>query len=315
MLVLYELRWSHYCEKVRLALRYLGVPYAAVGIDAFTKRELANDSKPGHLPCVTVPALRDESHFIMDSTPILQYLATHHDSGQRLFPGDPANQAAIVAKLLEFDTMLAIPARRFGYSQVILECPSLLPSLFMPTHAGGFFNLPGVRWITGHVVGVVLCKRFDFHQSESLGLYEGLEAWLLALSQELSERPFVVGDNFSAADLALAAQLRPLSIVPYFRDDPRLKGLFERQESVLAAYSDEGDFPYQQAIKLKRLKLHPYRRRIRSSPGNLPFAVKNHAAGNDQSEVWDRKMWHMFYRYWGIWTNKKRIQGATAEWR
>ena len=37
MIILYELSWSHYCEKVRLALDYMQLPWRAVSIDAFKK--------------------------------------------------------------------------------------------------------------------------------------------------------------------------------------------------------------------------------------------------------------------------------------
>ena len=40
MIALYKLPWSHYCEKIRLALGYLGVPWRAVSINAFGKKKL-----------------------------------------------------------------------------------------------------------------------------------------------------------------------------------------------------------------------------------------------------------------------------------
>lgn len=319
MLTLYELRWSHYCEKIRLALAYLGLPYRAVGISPFSKRELQAYARPAHLPNFTVPALLDGDRFVMDSTPVLRHLAQHHDPQQRLFPGNDANRAAIEAKLLEFDTLLALPARRFGYSQLILESPSTLPRLFMPQAAGGFFTWPGVRWVAGHCLGIVLCKRFDFHQSESLGLYEALEGYLLRLAGELDGSEYVVGERFSAADLALAAQLRPITIVPFFRDHPGLQGLFARQAAVFAQYSDEGDFPYQTDVAQARRRRAPYRRSLSARkaalPFALPFAVAQGLAGNDQRNVWDRGMWAMLWRYRGVWHGKRRLALALAGWR
>jgi glutathione S-transferase len=40
MSTLDELHWSHYCEKVRLALNYMGLAWRAVEIDAFRKDQL-----------------------------------------------------------------------------------------------------------------------------------------------------------------------------------------------------------------------------------------------------------------------------------
>lgn len=315
MLTLFELRWSHYCEKVRLALYFLGKDFRSVGIHAFSKHELRDWVRPAHLPTFTVPALQDGPHAIMDSTPIMLWLSEWHDPDQRLFPGDQAMRDSITARLLEFDTVLAIPARRFGYSQLILECADVLPSLFL-SHAGSFLlTLPVLRWFAGHFIGMVLCKRFDFHLSEDLALYEGLENWLLNLSVELRGRPYVIGDQFSAADLALAAQLRPLSIVPFFREHPQLQELFERQERVLATVSGEGAFLYQTAIASARKKRPPYRRGLRHAQAKTTFSAQNGVALNDQKRVWDWSMFLMPFRYRGIWRNKLRASEASESWR
>jgi glutathione S-transferase len=37
VIILYELYWSHYCEKIRWALDYKKLPWKKVGINAFTK--------------------------------------------------------------------------------------------------------------------------------------------------------------------------------------------------------------------------------------------------------------------------------------
>ncbi|GBL44392.1 hypothetical protein SFMTTN_0187 [Sulfuriferula multivorans] len=87
MITLYELHWSHYCEKIRLTLHYMGLEWRMVGIDAFSKRQLREHPLPSYLPSHTVPAIHDArtGRFVMDSTPnfvslrsrkVRQYLAT-----------------------------------------------------------------------------------------------------------------------------------------------------------------------------------------------------------------------------------------------
>jgi glutathione S-transferase len=259
--------------------------------------------------------LRDGDHVVMDSTPILVHLADHHDPDHGLFPGDESDRAAIQARLLEFDTMLGIAARRLCYGQVILECSSALSRLFLGSRAKGSFKWPGADWLAGHGLGLMLSKRFDIHRSEELGLYEALEAWLLRLSDELADRTYVMGDRFSAADLALAAQLRPLTVVPFFYEHPGLQTLFQRQSAVLARYSDEGDFPYQSAISEARQRRAPYRRRLKQRTSQIPFAVAQGRAANDQKEVFDWQMLTMPFRYRGIWRNKRRMAATAADWR
>jgi glutathione S-transferase len=299
MITLYELHWSHYCEKIRLALDYMGLAWKSVDINAFRKSELAGFPLPAHLPNYTVPAIWDESaqRFVMDSTPVLRYLDQTYPDAPKLFPGDGDHRAAIDAQLLEFDTLLSLPARRFGYSQVILECPAVLSDLFLSRIAGGLLCLPVLRTLSGHFLGIMLSKRFDFHCAEKAGLYEALERYLLALAARLEGKTFVSGQSFSVADLALAAQLRPLTIVPFFAEHPKLQGLFDRHRSVLKSYSREGDSLYQKAIAAVRLKKMPMRRHLVNRCNALPFAVHEGFAANDQQRVWTRTMWTMPFHY------------------
>ncbi len=300
MITLYELHWSHFCEKIRMSLNYMGLPWQMVGIDAFKKAELRQHPLPPHLKGYTVPAIHDANtnHFVMDSTPILRYLAAQYPQAPQLFPGDQANRDAIDAQIIEFDTMIGLPARRFGYTQVILECPSLLPELFISERAGGLFNAPLLRSVAGHFLGMMLSKRFDFHRSETLGLYEALEQYLIRLADKLEGQEFVVGSEFSAADLTLASHLRPITVVPFFAEHPRLQGLFKRHREIVARWNGEGDFKYQSAILKARQRKAPVRRRLRDIAAALPFNSNGTLAANDQKTVWDWGMLAMPFHYW-----------------
>src|SRR6187549_1221894 len=112
-------------------------------------------------------------------------------------------------------------------------------------------------------MGMILTQRFEFHRSEERGMYEALERYLLGLAASLGQRPFVVGDGFSAADLALAALLRPLLIVPFFAEHEGLQALFERRRRVLAGGAGSADFSYQTAIREARRRRAPVRRKLR----------------------------------------------------
>ena len=78
MITLYELHWSHFCEKIRMSLNYMSLPWKIEGIDAFKKVQLRQHPLPPHLTRYTVPAIFDDqaNQFVMDSTPILRYLAS-----------------------------------------------------------------------------------------------------------------------------------------------------------------------------------------------------------------------------------------------
>ena len=351
MIILYELRWSHYCEKVRLALGYMGLPWRAVSINAFGKKELQAHPRPVHLPNATVPAIWDDSteQLVMDSTPILRYLAETYPGSNpdapALFGQDAPTRAAIDAQLVEFDTHLGLPARRVGYSQVIFECPAALSDLFLPEVAGGLLCAPGVRQVSGRVLGMLLSKRFDFHGAEAQCVFEALEAYLVSLAERVEKQEFVVANasgsesgralgwapengfenapssgscsksgrasssashrGFSMADLALAAMLRPLTIVPFFAEHPQLQSLFARHRSVLQRHSPEGDLLYQQAIARARVSNAPVRRRLKTATASVITATSPSAAAtasprmaaNDQRNIWDAGMWAMPFHY------------------
>lgn len=315
MITLYELHWSHYCEKIRLALNYLQLPWQAVQIDAFSKRELRAFPLPGHLPNYTVPAIHDSATdaFTIDSTPILRYLDANHARGRRLFPGDAANCEAIDRALLELDTHLGLLARRFAYTQVILECPALLADLFLGHRAWGLYTWPVLRHVSGAFLGMLLMQRFEFHRSEALYLYEALEAHLLRLARQLEQREFVVGSVFSAADLALAAQLRPLSIVPFFAEHAGLAALFARSQDVLEQWSGESQSAYQSAVAQARTRRPPVRRIIRDVEASMPFDATGKFAVNDQNAIWNRSAWLAPWHYCvSLRRNKRRAELASA---
>jgi len=315
MITLYELHWSHYCEKVRLALAYMGLRWRAVGIDAFRKRELRDYPLPEYLPNRLVPAIHDHRTgvFLMDSTPILRYLAQTYPDAPTLYPGGAPERAAIDAKLLELDSELGIPARRFGYIQLILECPGVLTDLLLAHRAHGFFLLPGIRGLAARFLGMLLSQRYEFHRAESIGLYEALERYLLRLADELKTRAFVVGEMFSAADITLATHLRPLTIVPFFAEHPGLKDLFIRHQRVIARLGGADTLPYQAAIAEARVRRPPVRRRLRAGSASMSFASAGDVAANDHRPVWTLGMWAMpFHYFYGIRRNKVRQAVADA---
>lgn len=318
MIILYELSWSHYCEKVRLALDYMQLPWRAVSIDAFKKEPLRARPRPTQLPSYTVPAILDEATntYVMDSTPILRYLAESYPEAPRLFPGGPAQRAEVDAALLALDSQLGILARRFAYTQMILECPALLAELFFKHRAHGLYCAPGVRHVSGAFMGMVLTQRFAFHRSEALGLYEALEHYLLGLAAQLEQREFVVGDVFSVADLALAALLRPLTIVPFFAEHPALRGLFDRHRRVLTGAAGYAEFPYQVAIRQARTQRAPVRRKLRRRDGFVPFTPRDGAAANDQQRLWNRQTLTMPLHYaFTLRRNKVRQEAASERIR
>ena len=103
--------------------------------------------------------------------------------------------------------------------------------------------------MAGAVIAGALTQRFRFMHNRADRLFEDLEQCLLFVARRLSSQPFVVGSRFSAADLTLAALLRPTGLVPFFRDHPGLQGLFDWRVRQLQAHRREAQLGYEIALQ------------------------------------------------------------------
>jgi len=147
-------------------------------------------------------------------------------------------------------------------------------------------------------------------------MYEALERYLLDLGASLERRAFVVGDTFSAADLTLAALLRPLTIVPFFAEHQGLQGLFERHQRVLTSELGYVELAYQVAIREARSRRAPVRRKLRPCDGLVPFAPTDGSAANDQRRLWTWQTVAIPLHYaYTLRRNKVRQLEASAEVR
>lgn len=322
VITLYELHWSHYCEKVRWALDFKKLDWKKININAFTKEEMKNFPKTDqrHL----VPLIHDSrtEKIIGDSSPILRYLEEAYPNSPRLFPVDPTEKEAMYKLLIELDSKLAVISRKLGYTQIILENPGILSQLFLSTICKGLFTLPGVRRISGAFLAMLLIKRFRFELNESRYLYEELEKYLLTIVEKLSRKKFLMNDRFSAADLTLAVYLRPLLIVPFFRDHPKLAKLFEWQKIIFREHNREEQLLYQVLIEKNRKRYLPVRRKIRTLKSSdfikkIETAIEqNERAFNDHETIWTKRMWLIpYYYFFRMKANKVRQQHASKNIR
>ncbi|AIF46882.1 glutathione S-transferase family protein [Dyella japonica] len=248
MIELYQLRWSHYVEKVRWALDYKGLPWKAIDVVAYKKEEMRRFS------CAqTVPLIHDTDTgtAISDSSPIIRYLDETYPE-RPLLSEDPAEREEAWQWMLRLDSTLGLFARRLGYTQLIMECPQVLARLFMPEVCRGLFTRRGWRNLAAPVLGMMLIRRFRFDRNRQDRLYEQLESLLLSLDERLKRMPFLLGHRFTAADITLASLLRPLRIVPHFSHHPRLQGLFAWQDRLFRSHGRDRPLLYEELIAAQR---------------------------------------------------------------
>lgn len=283
MIELYKLHWSHYVEKVRWALDFKQLPWRGIDIVAFTKKEMRRFAG-----AQTVPLIHDTAAgvAISDSSPIIRYLDDAYPQ-HPLFPAAPERREEVWQWMLQLDSSLGLHARRLAYTQLILECPNVLSRLFMPNVCRGLFTRRGWRALAAPVLGAMLIRRFHFHRNRQDRVYESLEAQLLPIARYLEQHDFLVGDQFTAADITLASLLRPLRIVPYFHQHPRLQSLFAWQERLFRTQQRDLEFPYESLIKAQRERRGVMRGRVRWLPAVMsdvaadPISAPRQLASND----------------------------------
>lgn len=259
MIELYKLQWSHYVEKVRWALDFKKLDWKGIDIVAFAKREMQR------FECAqTVPLIHDMATgvAISDSSPIIRYLDETYPA-HALLPADSSERDAVWQWMLRLDSTLGLHARRLGYTQLILECPHVLSQLFMPNVCGGWFTRRFCRDLAAPLLGTMLLLRFRLHRNRQDGVYEALEAELLPIAGRIERDGYLVGGQFSAADITLASLLRPLRIVPHFACHPRLQALFAWQTRLFQEHGREVAFPYESLIQSQRERCRSMRGRVR----------------------------------------------------
>jgi glutathione S-transferase len=242
---------------VRWALDFKKLEWRGIDVVAFVKKEIRR------FDCAqTFPLIHDTRTgvAISDSSPIIRYLDETYPQ-HALLPADPAERDAVWQWMLQLDSTLGLHARRLGYTQIIMECPTLLSRLFMPGVCGGLFARRGWRALAAPVLGTLLTLRFGFHRNRQDGVYEALEDQLLPIAARLERHGFLVGERFSAADLTLASLLRPLRLVPHFTRHPALQSLFAWQERLFRAHGREARFPYEDMLRAARERSGRWRAR------------------------------------------------------
>lgn len=253
MITLYQLHWSHYVEKVRWALDYKGLEWSAIDVDPFTKRQMR------HLQCrttldtgdqlYTVPTIHDErtGAIVGESSSILDYLERTYPT-PALYPTDVGERSEVTRWMLWLDSTLGLAARRLAYTQLALERPGFLAELFVPhIVAAGSAGSFKAR-LAGAIIAGVLTRRFRFRHNRTDRVFEQLEQCLLIAAERLSSRRYLVGDRFTAADLTLGALMRPVLLVPFFHDHPRLQRLFDWRTTLLREHQREPRVGYEAAL-------------------------------------------------------------------
>jgi glutathione S-transferase len=200
MITLYQLQFSHFCEKACWALDYKGLPYQRKnllpGLHTRVARKLA--------PKSSLPILVDNGTVVQDSTAIITYL-DEKSPPHPLTPQDPQE----AKEALEWEEYLAeeigAPIRLWFYYHTLPDRDRALRLM-----------LDGATWhqrllfaVIFPKVRAVMMQAMNMNAESARQSEERLLAALDKLDEALKERSFLVGNQFSRADLTACALLSP----------------------------------------------------------------------------------------------------------
>jgi len=209
---LYQLAISHYCEKIRWALDYKGLEYQIInllpGLHFSKTKQFSTNSN--------LPILTHGQQVIQGSSQIIDYLDLNF-TDKPLTPAE--HDTAKLAKEWErvADEDIGPHIRRILYHS-LLEHPKIVIPFF--THQGPWYSAIFYKLAFTKLAKVM--RKFmsidDQHVKQSTQLLS-FTVDKLCHQLEHQNSPFIVGDQFSRADLAFSALLAPL-ITPVQYDLP-----------------------------------------------------------------------------------------------
>lgn len=193
---LYVFTLSHFSEKARWACEHKGLPYRLVtllpGLHILHMRRL---SRASH-----VPLLLHGSDVVQDSSGIIDYLDQHYPQ-RALTPRDAPARAEALRWEDELNRELGETTRRVFYSHALVA-PRFLGSEYAlggPAWGGWFYRL---------ALPLIVPRVRSMYQVDAAGTrldLERLSALFQRLDRHFASRRYLAGDQFSRADLTLAA--------------------------------------------------------------------------------------------------------------
>jgi glutathione S-transferase len=200
--------FSHFCEKARWSLEAARVPFREEGhcplLHRVAVRRVGGRS--------SVPVLAVDGGPVLDDSPlIVQYADAHAPADRKLWPASGAARDEGFALERELDVEFAPHVRRFVYFHVLPRRDQALQLFRVETpareHALARAVFPLIR---------AVMKRFmRIDESGMRRSQTAMRRVFDRIGDRLRDgRPYLLGDRFSAADIAFAAFASPMVLPP-----------------------------------------------------------------------------------------------------
>ena len=202
--VLYVFAISHYCEKARWALDYLGIEYTLKFLPVGAHTSVA---KKFGLQQSALPFLQLNDRIIQGSSEIIDWAEQHRaeDAQSLSSKPDPEASRKLEARL---DELLGVHIRRYFYSEALVEFPHTVLPLFTRDLPLWQRLMTAAGW---GMIRKIMTRRMD------LGYEQGMESrgvivkeldWL---DETLADgRQFLFGEALSRVDITAASLIAPL---------------------------------------------------------------------------------------------------------
>ncbi len=248
MIELFQFEPSAYCEKVRLILDYKQLPYKKVevipGVGQLELFQLSGQRQ--------VPVLKDGAEVIPDSTAIARYLDEKYPD-RPLIPTDSRQKGLCLAIEDWADESLGIQGRK-AMIGAFSQYPNFRTALLPNEVPDLLKNLVGA--VPGDLFGFI-GTGIGFGPSDAKSATTVLKQALEALCLMLQNQPYLVGDQPTLADFAVAAMTMYVKFpakryvdlpdgicdkgIPGLADDANYRPFFEWRDRLYADYRQVRD--------------------------------------------------------------------------
>uniref|UniRef100_A0A7S3GBE4 GST C-terminal domain-containing protein n=1 Tax=Palpitomonas bilix TaxID=652834 RepID=A0A7S3GBE4_9EUKA len=223
---LITIRASHFCEKARWALDAAGVKYVEESHFPLLNRAFTVPKGGVTTPLLVCP----DGKVLKDSNDIVRYADAHLTAPSKLIPQEWEGD---IAKWMDKANQIGIHSRRVVYFHLF----KYMDSSVYETLSDGVGTLEKVvGWSLLPLIKFAIKKGLRVDERGHNISKEKLDKLLDEVDGQLEGKQYIVGNGFSAADLAVASLLAPIIFPPFygahlpdFRESPpQVKALVEQ---------------------------------------------------------------------------------------
>lgn len=201
MIRLYQFPISHYCEKIRWVLDFKKLDHQLINM--IPGLHIKQTKKMGLRSAV--PIIQHGNNFVQGSNKIIDYLDEHFPH-KSLTPTDEKLKNEVLEWESYLDKEIGVPVRLCVYN-ILLEHPEIVKPFF--AHKGPWY---GKLFLTFAFPKLRNKMRYfmNINDETSVVSKQKLSNTIDKLNAHYQSKPFLVGEQFTRADLSAAALLAPL---------------------------------------------------------------------------------------------------------